>query len=59
MEFCIGGLAMTALAQAISRLSGIDVDVGSLKAILLFCAAGLFISLLFVTYGFDLSPGFF
>jgi hypothetical protein len=50
---------MTAIAQTISRLSGIKVDVDSLKLVLLFCAAGLFVSLLFVTYGLDLSPGFF
>jgi len=50
---------MTALAQTISRLSGIHVDVESLRAILIFCAAGLLLSLLFATYGLDLSPGFF
>jgi hypothetical protein len=30
-----------------------------LKQLLLFCLAGLFISVLLMTYGVDLSPGFF
>lgn len=50
---------MTALAQAVSRISGIHVASESLTAILIFCAAGLFVSLLLATYGFDLSPGSF
>lgn len=31
----------------------------ALKQVTLFCAAGLFVSLLSLTYGLDLSPGFF
>jgi hypothetical protein len=50
---------MTAIAQAISRISGVEVEVDSLRAILIFCAGGLFLSLLLATYGLDLSPGFF
>jgi hypothetical protein len=50
---------MTAIAQAISRISGIEIKVDSLRAILIFCAVGLLLSLLFATYGLDLSPGFF
>ena len=49
---------MTALAQTISRLSGVEVKADSLWAILIFCAAGLLLSLL-ATYGLDPSPGFF
>ena len=30
-----------------------------LKQLALLCAAGLFVSLLMLTYGLDLSPGFF
>jgi len=30
-----------------------------LKQIALLCAAGLFVSLLMLSYGLDLSPGFF
>ena len=30
-----------------------------LKQLVLFAAAGLFVSLLMMTYGIDLSPGFF
>jgi hypothetical protein len=50
---------MAAIAGALSHTIGIDVDVQSLRGILLFCAGGLFVSLLFATYGLDLSPGFF
>ena len=50
---------MAAIAGVLSRTAGIDVDVESLKPILLFCAAGLFVSVLFATYGLDLNPGLF
>jgi hypothetical protein len=50
---------MTAIVQTLFRtfhsVSGIDV----LKEIALLCGAGLLISLLALTYGLDLSPGFF
>ena len=55
---------MTAFVQAISRrwswaetkaVTGID----ALTTIALFCGAGLFVYLLYATYGLDLSPGFF
>jgi ribose/xylose/arabinose/galactoside ABC-type transport system permease subunit len=51
---------MTAFAKAASRafLSTLG-DNETLKQIALFCAAGLFVSLLLLTYGVDLSPGFF
>jgi ribose/xylose/arabinose/galactoside ABC-type transport system permease subunit len=51
---------MTALAKAVSRafLSTSD-DNETLKQIALFCAAGLLVSVLLLTYGVDLSPGFF
>jgi len=54
--FGIGVFAMTALAQAISRLSGFDVDVASLKAVLAFCGVGLLISLVFILSGLDPFP---
>ena len=34
-------------------------DSEILKQLVLFCAAGVFVSLLMLTYGVDLSPGFF
>ena len=49
---------MAALARALSRASGTNVDVETLKTIAIFCGVGLFASLLFATYGLDLSPGF-
>jgi hypothetical protein len=49
---------MTAIIQTLARALSIrDVDI--LKQIALFCGAGLLVSLLALTYGLDLSPGFF
>jgi hypothetical protein len=50
---------MAALARALSRAIGIDVDVETLKIILIFCGAGLFVSVLAALYGLDLSGGLF
>lgn len=50
---------MTALVHAFSRLSFVDVETQALKALLMLCGAALFVSLMFMTYGLDLSPGFF
>jgi hypothetical protein len=50
---------MSTIARVLSRTSGIEVEVESLKTVAMFCGAGLFVSLLFATYGLDLSPGFF
>ena len=50
---------MAALAKILSRASGTEVDVETLKTIAMFCGVGLLVSLLFVTYGLDLSAGFF
>jgi len=51
---------MTALAKALTRVSGTQVDVERLKTIAIVCGASLIVSLLlFASYGLDLSPGFF
>jgi hypothetical protein len=50
---------MTALVQAFSRLSFAKIETETLRALLMFCGAGLFVSLLLATYGLDMSPGFF
>jgi hypothetical protein len=50
---------MAAIAKVLSRASGIDIDIQTLKTLAIFCGAGLFVSLLFASYGLDLSPGFF
>jgi hypothetical protein len=51
---------MTTLARVFSSyVSGVDVQTEILKTIAIFCGAGLFVSLLFASYGLDLSPGFF
>jgi hypothetical protein len=48
---------MADIARALSRASGTPVDVETLKTILIFCGIGLFVSLLSISYGLDLSGG--
>ncbi len=50
---------MTAIARALSRASGTPVDVETLKTIVMFCGAGLVVSLLLAANGLDISAGFF
>jgi hypothetical protein len=50
---------MATIAKAPTRTLGRDIDVETLKKLVMFCAVGLFVSLLFASYGLDLSPGFF
>ena len=50
---------MTAIARALSRVIGTVNDIECLKQLVLLCAAGLFVALLMLTYGLDLSPGLF
>jgi hypothetical protein len=51
---------MTALVQAISRISRINIDIEPLKAVLIFCGIGLLLSLLAIeAFGLDLSVGYF
>jgi hypothetical protein len=50
---------MTAIAQALSRAVQSAGEVDTLKLIAIFCGVGLLLSLACLTYGLDLSPGFF
>jgi hypothetical protein len=51
---------MTAIAKAVSRaFLSATTENEAFKQIVLLCAAGLLVSLLLLTYGVDLSPGFF
>jgi hypothetical protein len=50
---------VTAIGRAFSRVIITVNDSEILRQIVLLCAAGLFVSLLMLTYGLDLSPGFF
>lgn len=50
---------MTAIAKVLSRVTGTQVDIETLKTVAMFCGVGLFVSLLLATYGLDLSAGFF
>jgi hypothetical protein len=56
-----GRSQMTAIARALSRalVTVTIADVEIVKQLLLFALAGLFVSVLIMTYGVDLSPGFF
>jgi hypothetical protein len=47
---------MVALARTLARISGTDVDVESLKAVVAFSGCGLLISLFFMIYGLDVIP---
>jgi hypothetical protein len=53
-----GGVTMTAIIQALFR-SYSAREIETLKQIAMLCGAGLLVSLLALTYGIDLSPGFF
>jgi hypothetical protein len=50
---------MTAIAKAISRTLIATSRGDVLKHVLLFCGAVILVSLLSLTCGLDLSPGFF
>jgi hypothetical protein len=50
---------MATIARVLSRASGTDVDVETLKILVMFCGVGLSVSLLAASYGLDLSAGFF
>jgi hypothetical protein len=51
---------MTAIVKVVSNAYGAPIDVETLRSLLLFCGAGLTVSLLAVaSFGLDLSPGFF
>jgi hypothetical protein len=52
-------IAMTAIAHALSRALQSAGEFEAVKQIALFCVAGLLVTLLCLTYGLDLSPGFF
>jgi hypothetical protein len=48
---------MTALVHAVSRLSSVDIE--TLRPLLISCGAVLFVAMLYLSYGLDLSYGFF
>jgi hypothetical protein len=50
---------MVAIARTLSRESGTNVDVDTLKTVLMFCGLGLTVSLMLASYGLDLGPAFF
>ena len=51
---------MTAIAQVISRTTGVRIGVASLSAEFIFGAIMFAVALVgTMTYGLDLSPGFF
>jgi hypothetical protein len=51
---------MAAIARVLAhKFPSTDLEVETLKQIVLFCGAGLLVSLVLMRYGLDLSPGFF
>jgi hypothetical protein len=51
---------MAALVRVLKRnFPTTELDVEILKQVAMFCGAGLLVSLILMTYGLDLSPGFF
>jgi hypothetical protein len=46
---------MAMLAAVLSRATGIEIDVDSLRSALTFCGAGLVFSLLLIAHGYDLG----
>lgn len=50
---------MTALVYALSRVVHSTDEFDVLKVIAVLCGIGLLLSLICLTYGLDLSPGFF
>ena len=60
LEIRIWRLQMAAaIARVLSHISGTRLEAEALKTIAMFCGVGLFVSLLFATYGLDLSAGVF
>jgi len=54
-----GRIAMAAIAKVLSRIKVRDADVEELKVVAIFSGLGLLLSLMFLTYGIDISPSFF
>jgi ribose/xylose/arabinose/galactoside ABC-type transport system permease subunit len=53
------GVTMTAIAHALSRAFQSTGEFDILKQIAVFCGVGLLVALVCLSYGLDLSPGFF
>jgi hypothetical protein len=53
------GLNMVAIARAPNRALPDPLEAGTLKQLALLVGAGLLVSLVFSSWGLDLSPGFF
>lgn len=52
-------VTVTAIAHALSRAFQSPGEFDSLKLIAILCGTGLLVSLAFLSYGLDLSPGLF
>jgi hypothetical protein len=49
-------VAVTAIANVLSRASGTEVDVETLKTIVIFCGLGLVVSLLLASWSAHQAP---
>jgi hypothetical protein len=54
-------VTVTAIAHALSRAfqSSSSTEFDTLKLLVILCGTGLLVSFAFLSYGLDLSPGFF
>jgi hypothetical protein len=54
-------VTVTAIAHALSRAfqSSSSAEFDTLKLLIILCGTGLLVSFAFLSYGLDLSPGFF
>lgn len=51
---------MAAIARVLSRaFPGTEFEIETLRTVAIFCGVAIGVSLLLMTYGLDLSPGFF
>ena len=50
---------MTTFTRTHFHVPGTNISTELLKTVVTFCGVGLFVWLLFATYGLDLSPGLF
>ena len=50
---------MAAIATALSRVTGTQVEIEDLRSALILCGVGVMVSLLLAGYGLDSSSGLF
>ena len=49
----------TTITKTLPRISDRQIEFEALKTIIMLCCVGLTVSIMCLSYGIDLSPGFF